>query len=163
MHIYPCSFFVNAAGNEYWQEWESVLYPTTQSTLWIWHLKASPLFAASEPNVCRLVLFPPLHFLLSLMHLYAALKGCALMMGDHSIYRRCSCKYSNEPSSVDGVRDNGSIFYLPLLVCDSRIYLVDCIIVPKSAWFASINFSRHTSFPAPAEANAYSFTRLSFQ
>lgn len=99
-------------------------------------LRVSPTYAD---------LFPPpapiLHFLLSLMHLYAALKGCALMMGDHSIYRRCSCKYSNEPSSVDGVRDNGSIFYLPLLVCDSRIYLVDCIIVPKSAWFAGINFS----------------------
>lgn len=80
---------------------------------------------------------------LSLMHLYATLKGCGLMIGDHSTYLRCSCKYSNEPSSVDGERDNGSIFYLPLLVCDSGIYLVDGIIVPKSAWFAGINFSRH--------------------
>lgn len=113
-------------------------------------------------NACSL-LPPPLLLLLSLMHLSAALKGCGLMIGDHSTYLRCSCKYSNEPSSVDSVRDNGSIFYLPLLVCDSRIYLVDCIIVPKSAWFAGINFSRHTSFPAPAEANAYSFRRLSFQ
>lgn len=112
----------------------------------------------AEDKACRLLFFLP-----SLIYLYATLKGCALMMGDHSPFLRCSCKYSNEPSSVDGVSDNGSIFYLPLLVCDSRIYLVDCIVVPKSAWFAGINFSRHTSFPAPAEANAYSFTRLSFQ
>lgn len=87
-------------------------------------------------------LTPCLHLLLSVMHLYAALKGCGLMIWDHSTYLRCSCKYSNEPSSVDGVGDNGSIFYLPLLVCDSRIYLVDGIIVSKSAWFAGINFQR---------------------
>lgn len=96
-------------------------------------LRPLPSLLRVSPTYADLFSPPILHFLLSLMHLYAALKGCALMMGDHSIYRRCSCKYSNEPSSVDGVRDNGSIFYLPLLVCDSRIYLVDCIIVPKSA------------------------------
>lgn len=73
------------------------------------------------------------HLLLPLMHLYVTLKGCGLMTADHSICLGCSCKYSNEPSSVDGMSDNGSIFYLPLLVCDSRIYSVDCIIVPKSA------------------------------
>lgn len=61
------------------------------------------------------------------------------------------------------MRDNGPILYLPLLVCDSRIYLVDAIIVPESARFAGINSSSHASLPAPAVANAYSFTRLSFQ
>ena len=82
-----------------------------------------------------------------LMHLYAALKGWGLLIGDHSFCLICSCKYSNEPSWVDGVRDNGSIFYLPLLVCDSWIYLVDGIVVSKSAWFAGINFSRHSLLP----------------
>lgn len=55
------------------------------------------------------------------------------MTGDHSAYLKCGGKYSNAPSSVDDVRDNGPILYLPLLVCDSRIYLVDAIIVPESA------------------------------
>ena len=68
-----------------------------------------------------------------MMHLPVTLKDCGLEIGDHSAYLKCSCKYSNVPSSVDGVRDNGSIFYLLLLVCDSRIYVVDGIIVPKSA------------------------------
>lgn len=63
------------------------------------------------------------------------------MAGDQSIRLRRSCKYSNEPSSVDGVSDNGSIFYLPLLVCDSRIYLVDG---PKSARFSRRKPPSHT-------------------
>lgn len=164
MHIYPCSFCQCC--------WKWILTTVrgrllSHHTVNLVHLASwglsFPHWVWDSWAQCMLTSFPPLHLLLSLMHLSAALKGCGLMIGDHSTYLRCSCKYSNEPSSVDGVRDNGSIFYLPLLVCDSRIYLVDCIIVPKSAWFAGINFSRHTSFPAPAEANAYSFTRLSFQ
>lgn len=92
---------------------------------------------------------PPPHSLPSLMHLYAALKSRGLMTGDHSTYLRCSCGYSNEPSSVDGVRDNESILVSPLLVCDSRIYLVDCIMVPKSPWFAGITFQQ-TQIPPHA-------------
>lgn len=125
---------------------------------------SSPLFVSSLIPTDENFFFTPSRiYCRLLMHLYAALKSRGLMTGDHSTYLRCSCKYSNEPSSVDGVRDNESILSLPLLVCDSRIYLVDCIIAPKSAWFAGINFSRRKSFPAPAEANAYSFTHLSFQ
>lgn len=55
------------------------------------------------------------------------------MMGDGSVCLGCSCKYSNEPSSDDGSADNGSIFYLPLLVCDSRMYLLDCAVVSQKA------------------------------
>lgn len=132
--IFILSAFFNAARNEYWQQWKGVFHPTTRSAGCI--LSASP-WGVSFPHwmlASRAQCMPtPLHLLLPLMHLYAALKGCGLMMGDHSTYLRCSCKYSNEPSSVDGVKDNGSIFYLPLLLCDSRIYLVDGIIVPPKA------------------------------
>lgn len=160
MHIYPCSFCQCC--------WKLILTVRAFSFPPHGQLAASGTFRPFFSCLCVRYLstmhddfFFPLHLLPTLMHLYTTLKGCGLMTGDHSIYH--SCKYSNEPSSVDGGRDNGSIFYLPLLVCDSRIYLVDCIIVPKSAWFAGINFGTHTSFPTPAEANAYSFTRLSFQ
>lgn len=163
--IFILPAFVNAAGNEYWQQWEGVFQIPSHHTVKSVHLAPRGpsfppcAFAWAHSGLTFLLL----HLLLSLMHLYSTLQGRGLMMGDHSTSLRCSCKYSNEPSCVDGVRDNGSIFYLPLLVCDSRIYLVDCIVVPKSAWFAGINFHRHASLPAPADANAYSFTRLSFQ
>ena len=160
--IFILSAFVNAAGNEYRQQREGVL---PHGQLGAFHT-LRPLFPSlwvRQLSKMDANFFFSLHLRLSLMHLFAALKGYGLMIGDHSGYLRCSCKYSNEPSWVDGVRDNGSIFYLPLLVCDTRIYIVDGIIVPKSAWFAGINFSRNTPLPVPAEANAYSFTRLSFQ
>lgn len=144
LHIYPCSF-CQCCWKWILTRWEGVLRPTTRSTRCIWHLGAFLSLTVCEGWAqCMLTSSFSFFLLLSLMHLHATLKGYGLMMGDHSAYLRCSCKYSNEPSSVDGERDNGSIFYLPLLVCDSRIYLVDGIIVPKSAWFAGINFSRHT-------------------
>lgn len=100
-------------------------------------LFCASLCALDEHNKCQL----PLP---TLMHLYATLKGHGLTTGDHSFCLSCSCKYSNEPSQVDSTRDNGSIFYLVLLVGDSWMYIVDCIVVSKSAWFAGINFTRHS-------------------
>lgn len=140
--IYPCSFCQCC--------WKWILTRVRRAFSIPPHgqLSSSGTLRLFCPSLCAIAehnerLFP----LLSLMHLYATLKGCGLMIGDHSFCLRCSCKYSNEPSWVDGVRDNGSIFYLPLLVCDSWIYLVDGIVVSKSAWFASINFSRHSLLP----------------
>lgn len=65
------------------------------------------------------------------MHFKSTFTSCDLMKGDCSACLWFSREYLNEPSLIDGVMENGLIFYLALLVCNGSIYLVDGIIVSK--------------------------------
>lgn len=135
------SFLSMLKGNGYWHEGGSREHSP------IWPAWPSPCIRRLFPlcgemddwereGACIILPHFPTHLRwrlrLPLMYLNATTKRVAAeWVGDHSIrWLGCCCKYSNEPSWLDGVSDNGFIFYLPLLMCDGGTSPVVRVILP---------------------------------